>query len=516
MLILSLVALFILLMVIINFVNINIGTSTYRLKEIGLRKTFGSSIKQLMIQFITEALLLSCIAAVVSIILYQACLPVFSGILNTSLTPLWKFGFGELLSLLLLVVLVGLLAGIYPAFILSSTNIISAAKGKYGSTKSGLILKRTLLVVQFSLAILVFICTLNVSRQVSYIFDKDLGYSKEQLLVVSAFPKQWDSAGVLKMESIKKGLLELPNVKSASLSFDLPESTPFGRIVLYPVKTSSKGSQLNLPVAVADEDYAKTFGIQMKSGVFFTDNKDGVVLNETAVKQLGLTNENAVGQKIETGVAGSPVIIKGVMKDFNFSSLQDKLGPVGYVHMSSANTYRYLTVKLAKNNIEQSIQSIKNKWKSFAPDAPFEYTFMDERFALLYKAEMQLKTAANIATILNMFIVLLGITGMVAFMLARKNKEIAVRKVLGANAVNIIILFLKEYAALIVIANIIAWPLAYMITERLLQNFAYRINQNIFPYLTVLCFISLVAFALIAVQCFKAAVANPVKALRSE
>ncbi|WP_153800071.1 ABC transporter permease [Foetidibacter luteolus] len=515
--VLSIIAVFILLMVIINFVNINIGTSSYRLKEIGLRKTFGGARKQIIFQFVTESLILSMIAAVISIVLYQLCRPVFSQVLNAELLSFWRFGLAEFGLLLSFAVLIGVLAGLYPAFVLSSKNLLHAVKGKIDSSTGGLVLKRGLLIVQFSLAIVVFICTLNLSKQVSFIFQKDLGYSKDQLLVITAFPKQWDSAGVARMESIKQGLLQLPEVKNASLVFDLPESTPFGRIVLYPLKNAGdKNNQLNLPVAAADEDYAKTFGIKMMAGSFFANSKNGIVINETAAKQLGLTSQNAVGRIIETGAAGAPITVAGVMKDFNFSSLQEKIGAIGYVHINSGNAYRYLVVKLNTENISGSINDIKSKWKSFVPSAPFEYTFMDDKFASLYKAELQLRTAANIATILNVIIVLLGIVGVVAFMLNKRNKEIAVRKVLGADAGNIIFLFLKEYAVLIVLANIIAWPLAYMVTENLLQNFAYRINQDVFPYLLVLVFISVIAFGLIALQCFKVAVANPVKSLRTE
>lgn len=516
MFILSLIAVFILLMVIINFVNINIGISTYRLKEIGLRKTFGSARKQIMRQFIIESMILTLSAAIISVALYQLCIPLFSEVPNATLPSVFQFSITQIGLLLLLVVGIGLLTGIYPAFVLSKTNLINAVKGKIDNATDSLTLKHGLLVVQFSLAVFVFICTLNVSKQVSYIFNKDLGYSKDQLMVITAFPKQWDSAGVLKMETIKQGLLKLPNVKYASLVFDLPESTPFGRIILYPPKFVNKFDQLNLPVATADEDYAKTFGIQMKAGSFFADDKSGIVLNETAVKQLGLTNENAVGKIITTFAAGADVTITGVMKDFNFSSLQDKIGSIGYTHISTSNTYRFLVVKLNGNNVLSTIQNIKAEWKSFAPTAPFDYTFMNEKVASLYKSELQLKTAANIAAILNMIIVLLGIIGVVAFTLSKRNKEIAVRKILGANAGNIIFLFVKEYAVLIIIANIIAWPSAYFITEHLLQNFAYHMKQNIFPYVMVLAFITVISFALIALQCFKTATANPMKNLRTE
>jgi putative ABC transport system permease protein len=512
--ILSTIALFILLMVIINYVNINIGTSTYRLKEIGLRKTFGSVKKQVVTQFLLEALILTFIAAIFSLFFYQLLIPVFSKMLNTTLKPIWEFRIKESIQLTGLVLLIGLLAGIYPAFVLSSTNLIQAVKGKIDAAKGSLGLKRALVVVQFSLAVLVFICALNLSKQVTYIFNKDLGYSKEQVLVITAFPKQWDTVGVLKMEAIKQDLLQIPQVKSITVTFDVPEKTPFGRIILYPPGRTDKQKQLNLPVSTADEDYAKTFGIHMKAGTFLSPADGSLVLNEAAIKQLGLTSENAVGQKIETPVG--PIMIGGVIGDYNFSSMQDKIGPVGFAHLKITKNYRYLAVKLNTTNIPQTLDDIKAHWRRMSPNAPFDYTFMDDKFEAIYRSELQLKTAADVATVLNLIIVLLGILGVVAFTLNKRMKEIAVRKVLGANAGSIIMLFLKEYAWLIIIANVIAWPLAYMTTEHFLQNFAYRIQQNIFPYLLVLGSVFAMAFALISLHCAKTAVANPVKSLRAE
>lgn len=512
--ILSAIALFILLMVIINYVNINIGTSASRLKEIGLRKTFGSARKQVVMQFLLEALILTFIAAAFSLLFYQLLVPVFSKVLNTTLRPVWQFSAVNGMQLLALVATIGLLAGIYPAFVLSGTNLIRAVKGKIDNARGGLGLKRALVVVQFSLAMLVFICALNLSKQVSYIFHKDLGYSKEQVLILSAFPKQWDSAGVLRMQTIKRDLLQIPAVKNISVAFDLPESTPFGRIVVYAPGSAGTNKQLNLPISNADEDYAKTLGIQMKAGSFFDAGGDGLVLNESAVKQLGLTSENAVGQQIET--AGGTATISGVMGDYNFSSMQDKIGPVGFGHVKYSRSYRFLIVKLNTDNIARTVDEIKARWRVMSPNAPFDYSFMDDKFAAIYKSELQLKTAADVATVLNLIIVLLGILGVMVFTLNKRKKEIAVRKVLGARVISIISLFLKEYTWLLVIANLIAWPLAYMVTEQFLQNFAYRIQQNIFPYLWVLVSVAAMAFALISVHCARAAVANPVKSLKAE
>jgi ABC-type antimicrobial peptide transport system permease subunit len=252
----------------------------------------------------------------------------------------------------------------------------------------------------------------------------------------------------------------------------------------------------------------------MKSGSFFQDGNYGIVLNETAVKQLGMQPENAIGKNVKTAAAF--ITITGVMKDFNFSSMQDQIGPLAFVNIKSNPVYRFLIVKLNASDVEKTMKNIKVRWKSFSPNAPFDYTFMDEKFESLYKSELQLQQAADIATVLNLIIILLGIIGVVAFTLTKRTREIAVRKILGADARNIISLFIREYAWLILIANLIAWPIAYYVTNYWLQHFAYRIQQNIFSYLLVFVLIVIIAFGLIAAQCFKAAIANPVKSLRTE
>ena len=516
---LSLVAIFILLMAIINFININIGISSYRLKEIGLRKVFGGARRQLIAQFITEALLLTFISAIISLALYELLRPTFENILNSTFVHFWEFTFYQFLLLTLLVLMVGLVSGIYPAFILSASNVLHAVKGKMDSAKNGLMLRKILLVVQFTIAIVVFISALNVSKQVSYVFNKDLGYNKDQLMVINALPKQWDSAGVKRMENIKSALQQLSVVKDASLSFEVPDRKPPNAIDLLPV-----GSSNNQPVfisgTIADKDYAGTFGLHLKSGTFF--NQQGasisgqVVLNESATKALGLTDETAIGKQIKWVSANVILTVSGVVKDYNYSSLQQKIEPVAFTNIEDALAYRFLTVKLNSSNITAAINQVKEKWKSLLPASPFEYSFMDDNFQSLYKSELQLKSAAGIATILNLLIVFMGIFGVVAFTLAKRSKEIAVRKVLGAGIKNIILLFIKEYAWLILIANIIAWPLAYTLVNHWLQSFAYRVEQSITPYLFAGGSVFMAAFIFVGLQCLKTASLNPVKNLRSE
>ncbi|MGC4038988.1 MAG: ABC transporter permease [Chitinophagaceae bacterium] len=518
-LILSLAALFILLMAVINFVNINIGTSSYRLKEIGLRKVFGGAKRQLIFQFITEALVLTFIATVLSLVAYELLRPLFGQVLNTTFQSLIHFNFKTISYLLLLILFTGFIAGIYPAFILSSSKLINAVKGKIDTAKGGLGLRKIMLTVQFTLAIMVFICTLTVSKQVRYVFKKDIGYEKEQLMVITAFPKQWDSVGISRMIDVRKGLQQLPAVKNATVSFEIPDRKPPSSIDMQLM--NGDGKTVLITSCGADENYASTFGLKVLSGSCFAQSgafvPNQIVLNESAAKVLGLTPQSAINRQVSIPSSpGTTLTISGVVKDFNYSSLQDHIEPIAFFHVKDAQAYRYLSVKINSPNIGEAINSIRNKWKELLPNSPFEYNFMDEKFQALYQSELQLKKATSIATILNLVIVFLGIFGVVTFTLMKRTKEIAVRKVLGADIKSIIILFSKDYAWLMLIANIIAWPVTYFLTSKWLEGFAYRIDQNIVPYLVVCVCIFVTAFALIAIQCFKASTANPVKSLRTE
>ena len=517
---LTLIGGFILLMAIINFINISIGTSSYRIKEIGLRKVLGGQRKQLVFQFLSESVLLAIIAGVISLFAYELLRPVFNQILNTSINPILDLGLKGLGLLITFILLVGIISGLYPAFILSSSKIALSVKGKMSSVGSGSMLRKSLLVVQFTLTIIVFIGALSVSRQVSYVFNKDLGYNKEQLLVVTAFPKQWDTTGVMRMESIKQEILKLPVVKNASLTFEVPDRKPPNAIPFLPV--NNKDTQpLNIPTINVDEDYASTFEIKMKSGTFFNHGKGSfipgqIVLNETAAKSLGIDVNNAIGREVRFSPGPGALTVAGIIKDYNYSNIQEGIEPLAFMHVKDALSYRYLTLRLNAADISRAIADIKSKWKETSTNSPFEFFFMDEKFQSLYNAELQLKKSTKLATMLTLLIVLMGVFGVITFTLTRRNKEIAVRKILGANAGSIIQLFLKEYGLTIFIANVIAWPLAYIIVNNWLQNYNYRVGQNIFIYLLVAGLVFCFAFVMIVAQCFKVAIANPVRSLRTE
>lgn len=514
---LSIIAGFILLMAIINFININIGTSSYRLKEIGLRKVFGSQRKQLCLQFVAESVIISFVAAIISVACYQLLIPLFDKVLNASLTPVWQFSPLMIIGLLLLVLVTGVIAGFYPALVLSAKNLTHAVKGKMDATKSGTFFRKSLLVTQFSLAIIVFICAITVAQQISFVFKRDLGYNKEHLMVISAFPKQWTPEGVKKMETIRQGLTQLPMVKDATVSFEVPDRVPPNMIGLIPEGGNTKRPVLTASSAV-DEHFASTYQLQVKEGSFFdqTGSKSQeIVINEAAQKALGF--DDPIGKRVTIEGWGDAVFtIAGVIKNYNYSTLQQGIGPMAFLHTKDNTSYRFMTVKLQTADVAGAIAAVQKQWLTLSPNTPFEYTFMDQRFKNIYRSELQLQKASAIATALNLVIVLLGVFGVLSFTLARRLKEISLRKIVGANTRNIIFLFIKEYAWLIVIANIIAWPVAYWASSKWLQQYAYRIEQNIFPYLLVGVAVTLLAVVLITVQCFKIANANPVKSLRTE
>lgn len=518
MLILSLSALFILLMAIINFVNISVGTASYRLKEIGLRKVFGSGGMQLITQFLGEAMLLTAFAALMSLPIYEVLRPLFNEVLNTQLTSVFDFGWSAVGFLFTLTVLTGFAAGIYPAFVLSSSGMVAAVKGKVGTAKGSLSIRKSMLIIQFTLASIAFVGALTVSRQVAYIFSKDIGYDKNQVMVITAFPKQWDDAGVQKMIGVQHDLLRLAAVKNAALSFEVPDRQP-PNAFNFQVATG-EGPKASIPSMGADEHYAATFGLTVLAGNCFGQSggyiPGQVVLNESAVKALGLTTESAVNHQLRDLASGTNLTIAGVVKDFNYSSLQEQIEPIAFFHVRDFRSYRFLSLKLNTANMAETVALIKSRWNDLLPNSPFEYTFMDEQFASLYRSELQLKRAADVATALNFVIVFLGIFGMVTFTLNKRTKEIAVRKVLGAEIRHITMLFIKDYAWLILLANIIAWPVTYLIIDKWLEGYAYRINQDFGPYIAVAVFIFVAACSLITLLCVKASRANPVDSLRDD
>ncbi len=517
---LTLVALFILLMAIVNFVNISIGNSFTRIKEIGVRKMLGSLKGQIIRQFLAESVLISLLSLIVSLILYEIFQPFFGQILNKEIPSLrlvspYFYGICLLLSLS-----TGLLSGIYPAFVLSSLPSIDSLKGKLKFIKENILFRRLLIISQFTIALFVFVGAVVISKQVSYFFNKDLGYNKESIVSMRV-PRDWSPAGIAKMETIRNEFARLKEVKEVSISYDIPDGSPGNSNALYRIGQDSTQAVF-IQTLTSDEKYAETYQIPMLAGEFFQSKGDNfqpmkLVLNESASKALGFKKpSDAVGKTVRMHYTPQLFTVAGVTKDFHISSMHKSITPLFFIHIKDNPFYRHLSFKIQPGNLPQSMATIEQKWKQLMSNSVFEYVFMDDTLQKLYQSEVQLKKASFVATILAIIIVLLGILGMVSLSITRRTKELGIRKVLGASSGSIVMLFLKEFILLMAIAIVISFPLGVMTMNAWLTNYAYRIELNwqIFMYVGFLFCLVIIAF--VSFQTHKVALANPVKSLRTE
>jgi putative ABC transport system permease protein len=510
----SAVALLILLIACINFTNLTTARSANRAKEVGIRKVLGTQRKNLVTQFITESTLISVLSLVIAVVLAWFVLPLFNDIAGKSMQVNILFSPMILPVLIVLPFAVGLLAGSYPAFYLSAFRPIQVLKGKIqqGSKSAGL---RSLLVVfQFATSIFLIIATIIIFRQLNFIQTKNLGFNKEQVLVIN---DTW----VLKKnaEVFKDEVTRMPGVISGTLSGFLPVSQSSRNDNTYSkeaVMDSKNG--INMQTWTVDYDYLKTMGIELKSGRNFSKDfgtdSTAAIINETTAKFLGY--DDPVGKKLYTfAKANQPVVytIIGVVKNFNFESLRQDVGPLTFLLGSSTGQDSF---KIKTENASSLIKNIEAKWKSLAPEMPFSYRFMDESFERMYSAEKRVGKIAMIFSILAILIACLGLFGLAAFVAEQRTKEIGIRKVLGASVNGIVGLLSKDFVRLVLIAFILSAPLAWWAMNSWLQDFAYRINISWWIFLLAIAIALFIALATISFQAIKAAIANPVKNLRTE
>ncbi|WP_184545198.1 ABC transporter permease [Mucilaginibacter sp. FT3.2] len=514
------IALFILLMAIVNFVNICIGRSSGRMKEMGIRKVLGGLRKQLIWQFLTESVLMVFIATVIALVIYILARPYFSNVLGTQISGLFSFPVYFIAIPFLFALFIGVLAGIYPALVLSALKSIDSLKGKLASVKESVLFRKTLVAFQFGTAAVVFIGAIIISQQIGLFFGNNLGYNKDYV-VYAQLPRDWSVKGVQKMSGIRNQLMQMPQVSSVSLSWDIMDGNNGGNFPVY--KQGANPAQAVVATGLmVDNEYAATYNIPLKVGTFFKPvftpaDTMQVVINETQSKALGFkTPADAIGQKVMQQGNTSPFTICGVTADFHFGSMQDRITPIFFMNVNYTTYYRFFSIKLKPGNMQQSIAALQKKWAILLPAAPFDYNFMDDALKKVYHTELQLKQAAYIATILAIIIVLLGVLGLISLSIQKRTKEIGIRKVLGSSVTGIISLFMKEFLGVIIIACLVACPIAYLIMSNWLNDYAYRIAISINPFMVAIVALTLVTAMLIAIQTVKAALDSPVKSLRSE
>ncbi|WP_298708131.1 ABC transporter permease [Chitinophaga sp.] len=518
---LSGIALFILLMAIINFVNLSVSRASSRMKEIGVRKALGGRRKQLIWQFLVESGMLVLVAAAVGIGMYFIVKGPCGQLLGKELPGPGDFPAYFIAFPFALVLVTGLAAGLYPAFVLSSLRVTDSLKGKLKASHEKTGLRKSLVGFQYLTAAVVLVAAFIITRQVQLFFSNQLGYDKSYLVSLP-LPRDWTPEGYQRMQNFRGQLSQLPQVQSASVSFEIPDGNNGGSINVFGNGRDSANAITTYQL-YADEYYGQTYGMQLAAGRFFNDPGQqtpagAIVINETLSRRFGWNNAaDAIGKQLRVAGFTATLTVAGVVRDFHFSSMQQAVQPIVFVHPSATNIYRYMSLKLAPGaGIAAQMQAIRGKWESLMPGAPFEYKFTDEMLERMYNTELRLKYAAYTATGLALVIVLLGVTGLISFSIQKRTKEIGVRKVLGASVGSIITLFVKEFLKVIAVAMLVAIPAAYFIMNYWLNDYVYRIGITPYPFFAAFMMLAAVTAVLIFVQTFRAANANPVKSLRTE
>ena len=515
---LSFVGLFIIIMAMINFINIAISHSGSRIKEIGVRKVLGGQRKQLIFQFLTESVVLVSISTVLACLSYPFLSSWFEGLIGKELTNFTQFPVYFILIPILFILVVGLLVGVYPAFVLSSFKSIDALQGKLKTGTKAVYLRKSLLGFQYVTALVVLISAILVTQQLDRFFGKSLGYEKDYL-VTATVPRDWSSEGVNNMLTIRNELSKVPSVESVSLSYEIPNGNNGFQMSVYKAGENPEQSYASQGL-VSDDAYLDTYQIPLLAGKFFKSeetNPNLVVINEKALYSYGFKNaEDAIGQQLHIIDDENSLTVIGVISDFHFESMQQQIKPQVFFSVNTNLHYRYLSFKLKPGNINESLMAVLQKWNSLMPDSSFEYQFMDDTLANLYENELQFKKATYTASILSLIIALLGIFGMVSLSINKRVKEVGIRKVLGASVANISFLFIKEFLVVLGLAILIACPLAYLLMTQWLSGYAYQISIGWNPFLIGILLIGSITVLLILFQTLKTAIANPVKSLKTE
>ncbi len=505
------IALAILVIACINYVNLSTAISSQKAKEVGVRKALGSSRSQLIAQFLSDSLLLSFVSVGLSLFLVKMLLPTMNGFTGKALS-LDVFGNPfVILGAIGLALLVGLLAGSYPAFLLSSFKPAAVLKGSGPKGKSKSVLRNGLIVFQYSVSAFLVLASLVVYGQLQYVQNTNLGFSGDQVIVVE---KTDDIAAAL--PAFKQSLLRNSAITSIGNSDAL-----FGEInndnMFRPIGAPESENKL-IWLNFTDEGFAETYNLEMIEGTYFTSDmpRDNtrMVLNESAVALLGL--EDPVGSELVSFFSDENATVVGVVKDFHVESLQNDIKPYGFVYFAEGRAGRNLSIRVSTDNLEDVIQYMETEWYKVSNGQAFEYEFFDTVFKERYLAELNMGRILTVFSILAVLIACLGLFGLAAFVTTQRTKEIGIRKSLGASASSIVSLLFRDFGKWIVLANVIAWPLAYFVMDDWLTNFVFRTDINLVQFPISLLGGLLIAFLTIAYTAIKAARANPVRALKCE
>ncbi len=509
----SIIAIFLLFIACINFMNLSTAKFSYRSKEVGIKKVVGSTRAQLIKQFLAESVIITIVAMIVSLTLVELILPAFNLFTGKDLALGYLNHWYAIPALLLLTLFIGFFAGIYPAFYLSSFKPAEILKSKFNSGSGNIKLRSVLVVVQFSITIMLLISTFIVSSQLKFIRNKDLGFNKDNLMVV----KNTGDLGE-QSETFREQILKLPGISNASRSWTFPGDTYFAST--YQLQGDSLNKIYHFEVIQGDYDFVPTLGFKIKQGrnfsrEFSTDN-NAILINEKAVKFFDLSKP--VGARLITPkrMGGQDVLeVIGVFEDVQYKSFHEKIEPM-LIGLNNDKYNPFTLIKIKGDGVMQTIRQIEKTWNNFLPGHAIEYIFVDKNFENLYRAEIRAGSVFTIFSVLAIFVACLGLLGLSAFTAEKRTKEIGIRKVHGASIPVILKLLSRETIILITISSMLAWPVVYFIMHKWLQNFAYQTSISLWIFLVSSLIGLIIAIAVVIYQSLRVARINPVEALKYE
>jgi putative ABC transport system permease protein len=505
------IALMILIIACFNYMNLTTANSLKRYKEVGIRKTVGAEKLELIKQFLSESLIVTHFALLFSLLIIELILPVFNSFFDRDLKLLVFENIDFFVWIFVITAIVGLFSGSYPAFVLSSLKPLKIFNLEGNLKHRKIQLRNVFVVLQFSISIVLVICTFIISEQLNYILSKDVGFQRDQIVTIPVRGKEIsENLGTIKTELRKFAGIQMVS-SSTYLPNDIRDQTRFNWL------GKDDENEIRCYVSFADYDYVDLYGIEIASGRNFSrdypsDENGAFLINETAVKALEWKeplNHELIHWSGKTGK------VVGVVKDFNFHSLHRNIEPL-YLYFNPNERNYYLSVKLAGGTIKENLKNIENTLAAFSSKYPFEFNFFDEIFNKAYREEIRMEQIFEICAIIAFFISCMGLLGLALFTVEKRTKEIGIRKVLGATESGIVFMLSKEFTKWVLIANIFAWPIAWYAMNHWLQNFAYKTEMNLGIYLFSGGLVLVVAFLTISLQTIKAAFANPIESLRYE
>ncbi len=508
----SAVALFMLIIACINYMNLTTARSARRAKEIGIRKVTGSTKSQLVAQFLIESMLTSIISLLLSLLLVALFLPVFNTLSGKSISFQSLLQPDTFLILLIIILFVGFVGGSYPAFYLSKFNPVSVLKGSLSKSSSNVTLRRALVVVQFTISIIMLICTWVVYGQLQYLRNKDLGFNKDQVVSLNIDADR-DIRG--KVMALKNEIRQDSRVLSVSTAQGTPGSQNIS-FNLFSVESKNGFTDKGVDCYGIDEDYLKTLGMKLVKGRNFSSISDtlrSIIVNENMVKNFGW--DNAIGKKVKFpgDTSGFYLEVVGIVKDFNQKSLYNPIAPLILFYRPNSNS---IQVKVNPQGILSTVSHIEKSWKTIFPELPFQYTFLDEDFDSQYAADQKRGKIFTAFSLLTILITCLGLLGLIAFTTQQRQKEISMRKIMGANVQQIVALITKNFVMLVAISCVIAFPVAYYFMHRWLEIFPYNTGLSISTFVLSAITVLLITLLTVIFHTVKAAVAKPVTSLRME